>query len=156
MPPRRLIGQVETVAFPEITNQAVKARIDTGARTSAIWVSKIYNDTQGLHVVFFGKGSKLFTGQEVIFEEYAQVVVVSSTGLSQKRFKVRLLIVVGGRKVRAWFTLADRSRQTYPVLVGRNILRGKFVVDVSKPAEKLQKRIRKPNKVASKARKAER
>ena len=46
------------------------------------------------------------------------------------RYKVKIPVVVKGRKIKANFTLADRSAQVYPVLVGRNILRGKFVVDV--------------------------
>ena len=43
-----------------------------------------------------------------------------------------MLVVVKGKKIRATFTIANRASQVYPVLIGRNILRGKFVVDVKK------------------------
>ena len=43
---------------------------------------------------------------------------------------IKMLVIISGKKIRARFTLANRSTQKYPVLVGRNILRRKFVVDV--------------------------
>ena len=36
------------------------------------------------------------------------------------------------RRIRAHFTIANRRTQVYPVLIGRNVLYGKFVVDVAK------------------------
>ena len=50
----------------------------------------------------------------------------------QQRYKVKLRVILDNRVINATFTLADRSSQVYPVLVGRNILRGKFIVDVHK------------------------
>ena len=35
-----------------------------------------------------------------------------------------------GRRIRATFTIANRQTQVYPVLIGRNVLRGKFIIDV--------------------------
>jgi hypothetical protein len=57
--------------------------------------------------------------------------------LSEERYKVKLLVVVNNRQIRAWFTLTDRSKRSYPVLLGRNVLHRKFIVDVShKPKAK--------------------
>jgi hypothetical protein len=125
-----VIGQTEEILLPEVNTEATHARVDTGAKTSAVWVSRVQVKPQGLEVVFFGKGSPLYTGKPVLFTEYAETVVASSNGSSERRYKVRLLCGIAGKKIRAWFTLADRSKQVYPVLVGRNILRGKFLVDV--------------------------
>ena len=66
------------------------------------------------------------------FQDFDSVVVTSSNGQSQERYKIRLLVKLKGKKVRAWFTLADRSTQVYPVLIGRNVLAGKFIVDVKR------------------------
>lgn len=131
------IGQVEVIEFPEINSRQVQARIDTGARTSAIWASKTVETDAGLAVVFFDKKSQHNSEKLIIFKEFSTVNVISSTGTSQERYKVKLLVIIGGRKIRAWFTLADRSKQTYPVLIGRNILRSKFVVDVSRKVSTL-------------------
>jgi hypothetical protein len=131
MQPKIIIGQIGTVIFPELSNGNTEARIDTGAQTSAIWVSSVKETPNGLAVIFFDKSSKLYTGKSVILTEYADTVVISSNGNSERRYKVRLLCVVAGRRIRGWFTLADRSKQKYPVLLGRNLLKGKFIVDVS-------------------------
>jgi hypothetical protein len=126
-----LIGRAETVDFTGLGCQAVPARIDTGAKTSSLWASSIAKAGAGLDVVFFGQGSPYFTGKPVHFSHFEIVAVASSTGEIESRYKVRLGIHLRGRRIRASFTLADRSVQAYPVLIGRNVLRGKFIVDVS-------------------------
>lgn len=129
---RKLIGRAEKVTFPEINIADVYARIDTGARISALWTSKAVVTGDVLEVVLFDKQSQFFNGQVLRFHEFDSVVVTSSNGQSQERYKVQLLVKLKGKKIRAWFTLADRSTQVYPVLIGRNVLAGKFVVDVKR------------------------
>ncbi len=125
-----VIGRVEPVTFPEIGIGEVFARVDTGAKTSAIWVSSAQIVAGKLHVIFLGEDHPEYSSQVQIFDRFASVVVSSSNGQSEKRYKVKILIKIAGKNIRATFTLADRQTQVYPVLVGRNILRGKFVVDV--------------------------
>ncbi len=127
---KTIIGRAEIVTFPELSPQEVHARIDTGAQTSAIWVSSALIENGKLTVVFFGQDHPFHSGKKVVFDEFTQTIVASSSGHTELRFKVKLLVCIGGRKIRARFTLADRSSQAYPVLIGRNVLRGKFVVDV--------------------------
>lgn len=136
------IGRAENIALPEFHLSAVPARIDTGARTSAIWASDIKEDNGMLSFVFFDKDSPLYTGKRVVFDTYDEQVVASSNGMTERRYKVRLLVKIEGRKVRASFTLANRASQVYPVLVGRNVLSGKFIVDVKrgKPQYKAEQR----------------
>lgn len=129
---KKIVGRAEHLDFPELGYFGVPARIDTGAKTSSIWASDIRVVENKLQVVFFGSGSPLFTGEAVQFDDYDVTVVSTSTGEEQARYKIRALVKVRGKKIRAWFTLADRSTQVYPVLIGRNVLLGKFVVDVKK------------------------
>lgn len=136
------LGRTEAIVLPEIDTRTTHARVDTGAKTSAIWVSSVIPADGGLDVVFYGPGSPLYSGQAMHFNEFGQTIVASSIGKAQQRYKIRLRIVVGGRKIRAWFTLADRSTQVYPVLIGRNVLNSKFVVDVSRFSQELQSKER--------------
>ena len=126
-----IIGRVERVSFPEIIQDSLHARVDTGAQTSSIW-AKATEKNGELHVVFFGPEHPAYSGKVIVYKEFTDVIVASSTGHTQHRYKVRILININGRLIRARFTLADRSTQVYPVLIGRNILKGKFVVDVDK------------------------
>lgn len=127
---KKIIGHVEEVSFPELGTGTVHARIDTGAQTSAIWASSVEVKNDRLEVVFFGKGHPNYTGKTYYFDEFTHGMVASSNGQAELRYKVRTLVVVADKRIRARLTLADRSTQVYPVLIGRNVLRGKFIVDV--------------------------
>lgn len=122
---KKMIGRAERIRFPELDEAEVHARIDSGARTSAIWGNAHVNDDGKLEVNFFGNPAIRHT-----FSTFGRQAVATSTGHIDKRYTVRLLVVVKGKKIRATFTIANRETQVYPVLVGRNILRGKFIVDV--------------------------
>jgi len=128
--PKKIIGRVEKVSFPDLGIGTVHARVDTGAQTSAIWVSSAVEREGKLEVVFFGHGHPQYSGGIVHFNDYSLGMVASSNGQAEARYKVRTLVCIGGKRIRARLTLADRTTQTYPVLVGRNVLRGKFIVDV--------------------------
>ncbi len=129
---KKIIGRVERVSLPEVGIGTVHARIDTGAQTSAIWASKAEVINERLEVIFFAKGHPEYTGKPYYFDEFSHGMVASSNGQVEARYKVRTLITISGKRIRARLTLADRSTQTYPILVGRNVLRGKFIVDVKK------------------------
>jgi hypothetical protein len=127
---KTVIGPVEPITLPEYAVEVVAARIDTGARTSAIWASEITEEKGVLQFCLFAKGSKFYTGDKIKTREYSRRIVTNSTGHAEERYTVKTLVTLKGRKVFSTFTLANRSKQTYPVLLGRNILRGKFIVDV--------------------------
>ena len=125
-----IIGRAEIIAFPEMGISDVYARIDTGAKTSSIWASEISENDGLLSVVFFGSNCANYTGQTVQFNTFKIANVASSNGYAEERYKISLMLEIGGRHIIASFTLADRSTQVYPVLIGRNVLAGKFLVNV--------------------------
>jgi hypothetical protein len=128
--PIKIIGRADKMDLPEQGLFGIPAKTDTGAKTSAIWATNIHERDGALVFTFFGPKSPLYTGQEQTAKRFTRVMVASSIGAEQMRYKVILLVRIKGKKIRAAFTLADRSRQAYPVLIGRNVLRGKFLVDV--------------------------
>lgn len=134
---KKIIGSAEIVRFPELSDKKVHARIDSGARTSAIWGKAFVNEEGQLEVSFFGD-----TTTKATFSHFERQVVATSTGHIDKRFKIKLLVALKGKKIRASFTIANRSTQVYPVLIGRNVLRGKFLVD-AKIGKTLRKSERK-------------
>ena len=121
----KVIGRAEIVRFPLLGDHKVHARIDSGARTSAIWGSASVKDSV-LHVFFFGDESNEYT-----FETFGRQAVASSNGHIDKRYTIKMPVVLKGKRIFATFTIANRSTQVYPVLIGRNVLRGKFIVDVT-------------------------
>ena len=127
---KKILGRAEKVSLPEFDIYEIPARIDTGAKTTSIWASAIKLEDGELYFTLFDKASPFYTGDVIKTSHFERVVVASSIGVAEGRFRVIFLIKLKGRKVRARVTLADRSQQAYPMLVGRNVLRGKFVVDV--------------------------
>lgn len=128
-----IIGRAEKVELRDFGLADIPAKVDTGADSSSLWVSHIQEDAKGLHFVLFGKDSPYYTGEVQHFTkpDYTLTRVANSFGHKELRYKVKLRITVKGRKVRATFTLSDRSLKTYPILLGRRLLQGKFLVDVA-------------------------
>jgi len=130
MDKKKKIGRAEYVWLVRDELKKVPARIDTGARTSSIWASYVQETEAGLEYILFGKSSPFYTGRVIVEPTYTEIVVASSNGHVQKRYRVPLTVQIKGVRIKTFCTLADRSTQAYPILVGRNTLRGKFIVDV--------------------------
>lgn len=131
---KQVIGRYETVVFDaQKSIGLIPAKVDTGAFSSSIWATDIEFDDDGdLSFVFFGPSSPYYTGERVHIGTYEVKKVRSSSGHMQNRYVVLLSVRIAGRKIRGRFTLADRSSNTYPVLIGNRLIRYKFLVDVAK------------------------
>jgi hypothetical protein len=130
----RIIGRAEKINIPSLGLKGIPAKIDTGADASSIWCSKLQAVDGQLHCVFFGKASLFYTGETVVFDmrDVDLTRIANSFGHRELRYKVKLPIEIKGRKIKATFTLTDRSTKLYPVLIGRSLLKNKFLVDVSR------------------------
>lgn len=130
------LGTSTYVDFANFKNlKYISARIDTGARTSSLWATDVKITGDKVKFKVFGPGSDYYTGKYVTMPFVEHRVVTSSTGQEQERIVVKFPINIKGKKIQAKFTLSDRSTQSYPVLIGRNTLRGHFLVDCSDPGE---------------------
>ena len=128
-----IIGSTELIEVNGIKN--VPAKIDTGADSSSIWASNIDMEPDGTLVFsLFGSKSPLYNGELIRTAEYAIKKVCSSHGDEQIRYRVKLPLKMGDKSFTTTFTLANRSRNNFPVLIGRHTLEGNFLVDVSKRA----------------------
>ena len=126
------IGRTATMSIPDEGLSGIPVKVDTGADGSAIWASDIVMDDNGtLSFCLFAPGSQFYTGKHHQTKEYRVALVRSSHGTLQVRYRVSLAVVIEGRRIRGSFSLAERSQNTYPVLLGCRILNGKFLVDVS-------------------------
>ncbi|MEI7838738.1 MAG: RimK/LysX family protein [bacterium] len=145
-----VIGSKELISFPRLKVFDVPAKIDTGADTSSVWVSGIKVTREGLTFKLFNKRNQYYTGETITVPNFETTVIKNSSGLPQKRYKVRMVILVHNRRIRAYFTLADRSTMQYPILLGRRLLTNKFIVDVSKEyiASSPPRKNKKINKLA--------
>ena len=127
----KMVGSTEYVEIAGIKD--IPAKIDTGADSSAIWASNINVTSDGeLEFSLFDQKSPFYTGEILRTKEFVARSVRSSHGNTQVRYRVELELKIAGESFLANFTLANRSRNKFPVLIGRRTLRYKgFIVDVS-------------------------
>lgn len=129
--PLTIIGRNALITVAGIPN--VPAKVDTGADSSSIWASNItINPENQLEFHLFSPLSQFYTGQVVKTTDFSVQRVRSSTGHVTVRYRVKLPVVIAGRKLRASFTLYDRSSNNFPILIGRRLLNRHFLVDVSR------------------------
>lgn len=126
-----ILGRVEKVDFPDDDIYDVHAKVDTGAYRSSVWATNIYEKDDRLYFTLLGSESEYYVGKEHAVKSYEIVDVENSFAASQKRYSIFLRVKIGSRVVRTNFTLSDRSKKTYPVLLGRKLLKGRYLVDVS-------------------------
>jgi len=128
---KKIIGRVKHISLVKHGIDNVPAKIDTGAFRSSVWASDIIEKEGVLTFKLFAPESEFYTGEEVKTEVYKQVEIESSFGHRQVRYSIFLNVDVSGTKIKSNFTLADRQMKTYPLLIGRKLLKDRFIVDVS-------------------------
>jgi hypothetical protein len=132
---QKIIGRKEKITLPELGLNLAWAKIDTGAYTSSLHAEEIREEVlDGKKVLKFtilmDKHQK-FTGKTLTFENYREKKVKNSFGQAEVRYLIETKIQLAGDTFRAEFTLSDRSSMKNAILLGRKMLRGRFLVDVS-------------------------
>lgn len=126
-----IIGAVEKVRLlpPSVV---LKARIDTGAKTTSIDAQNIIPfERDGKEWVRFDwyLGEKTYTIERKVVKS---ILIKRHGDESQRRYVVKMRIVLGNVSQLISVNLNDRESYQYPVLIGRNFLRDYFIVDVAK------------------------
>ncbi len=123
--PLPLIGWREDVLLPELGAGVIIAKIDTGARNAALHAEDI--EIKGKRVLF---GLELGGVQK---RHEAAVIgtkkVKSSNGFSELRPIIEIVIQVGIHKFPVETTLTNRTDMGVPMLLGRNSIKGRFIVN---------------------------
>lgn len=125
------IGRVTKVDFPKLGITDVPAKVDSGADSSSVWASNIKERAGKLSFTLFAPGSPYYTGEVITTRHYHIRSIKNSFGHAEFRYKVSLQVTLENRTINVSFTLANRSDNRFPVLIGRRTLQGRFLIDVS-------------------------
>jgi len=128
---KQIIGRVDMVDLPELGLFNIDVKIDTGAYTSAIHCSEIIEKNNELFCTFFNEGHSNFNNKTVKFINYSRTDVKSSNGIKENRYKIKSEVVFFGKTYKINLTLSTRDDMKFPVLIGRQFLKDKFLVDVT-------------------------
>jgi hypothetical protein len=127
-----LIGRVEWAELPELKIK-LKSRIDTGAKTTSLHAINIEEVIQqgDLYVKFQTENSE---GKviELIRKVDTTQKVSNTSGFVSRRYVIKEKIKMGSIDREVLINLNDRSKMDYKFLVGRNLLLGRFIVDVAR------------------------
>ena len=148
------LGWREWLAFPELGIAQVKAKVDTGARTSCLHAYFVEEfERQGTAWVRFGiHPEQSDSDTEVICEAMIKDrrSVRDSGGHEEFRYVIDTEVLIGGQSQRVEVTLTDRDTMKFRCLLGRTAIRGKYLVDPARSyLQGKRKRRRKKDFVAN-------
>lgn len=139
----KILGWREWVALPDLGITKIKAKIDTGARTSALHAfslktfkeegrDKIYFD---IHPVQNDTSRVVTCTADIIDKRW----VTDSGGHREERFVIRTPIKIGESIWPIEITLTERDTMLFRMLIGRSAIRRRFTVDPARSFTKKYK-----------------
>ena len=133
---RLLVGWKEWCTLPDLHLPAIKAKLDTGARTSSLhaYAIETYHRHGELWVKF--KLHPVQRNNAIHIQRSAKVIdrrnVISSTGHKEYRFVIETCLLLAGKKHKIELTLANREKMIFKMLLGREALKGVVIIDPMK------------------------
>lgn len=134
-----IIGSEEWCHFDELGIPAVKARVDSGAKTSSLQATdiqtfKFQNETWARFEIY-----PLQDNRSISVKCQARVVdrrtIKSSMGIAEERLVIRTPVRIGEQTFDIECTLAQRESMEYRMLLGREAMIGRYMVDPSRALE---------------------
>jgi hypothetical protein len=131
--PLPLLGWREWVSLPALALERIKAKVDTGARTSCLHAFRVRGFRRAGDLwVRFGMHPDQGSSKRIV-ECEARVIdrraVTDSGGHTQNRYVIESEIVAGEYAWMAEITLTNRDTMRFRMLIGRTALNGRFLVD---------------------------
>lgn len=130
------IGRIDKADFPELSLTDIEVKIDTGAYTSAIHShdikEQVIDGTTYITFQIMDPSHPEFKDDVYKTSHFKTKKIKSSSGIAEERYIVQTQIILFGKEIPIELSLSQRSDMRFPILLGRKLLKGRFIVDPSK------------------------
>lgn len=131
-----IIGSEEWCAFETLGIPAIKARVDSGAKTSSIQATNIKVFVKGAQEWVKFEVNPIQDNRSIAINCEAKMIdrriIKSSSGIAEERFVIRVPVKIGENTFDIDVTLANRDTMEFRMLLGREALNNRYIVN---PAE---------------------
>lgn len=129
----KIIGSEEWCVFKELGVPAIKARVDSGAKTSSIQATNLKIVNKGAQEWVKFEVNPLQENRSIAINCEARLIdrrmVKSSSGISEERLVVRTPVTMGDNTFDIELTLANRDTMEFRMLLGREALTDRYIVN---------------------------
>lgn len=126
----QILGRYDRVDLPLLGLDNIHAKIDTGAFTSSLHCHRAEVVNGNLEFILLDEEHPEFTGMKFIFKEFEERNIRNSFGEVERRFIIVTSIRIFDEEITTEFSLSNRGSLKFPILLGRKILRDRYLIDV--------------------------
>lgn len=134
--PKLPVGWQEWCALPELHIPAIKVKIDSGAKTSALhaWDVKPFqrHGEWYLHFTVHPLQRNMHLTQECYAKVVDHRVIISSNGQKELRYIIGTTLILGTRSWEIEVSLTNRDSMAFRMILGRDALKGHAMIDPGK------------------------
>jgi len=127
------LGWREWISLPELGIEKIKAKVDTGARTSALHAFSIVTFQEGAQQKIRFDIHPLQRNTDKIISCVANVVdkrwVADSGGHREERYVIETPAIIGDQRFLIEITLTERDTMLFRMLLGRSAIKRRFVIN---------------------------
>ena len=127
-----MLGRYDRVDLPQLGLSNIHAKIDTGAYTCSLHCKMAEVVDGKLEFILLDQEHPEFTGMKFVFADFEKRDIKNSFGEVEKRFVIVTSITIFEEVITTEFSLSNRGSLKFPILIGRKILRNRFLIDVTK------------------------
>jgi hypothetical protein len=133
MKTKLLLGRKDKFDFPQLKLSNIDVKIDTGAYTSSIHCQQINevvkNGQRFITFRLLDPSHLKYNNKLFKVSDFEVKRIKNSFGVSEERYIIKTTAVIYGELTPIELSLSERGEMKYPILIGRKVLTGKFIVD---------------------------
>jgi hypothetical protein len=146
----KILGRYDRVDLPELGLKNIHAKIDTGAYTCSLHCHKAQVIDGKLEFILLDEEHPEFTGMKMAFSTFEIRDIKNSFGEVERRYVIQTILKIFEEEILTEFSLSNRGSLKFPILIGRKILRDRYLIDVKKKNLSYREKRNKARKVKQK------